>query len=133
MKCYKVAVGNEIVAVCTEYDFCRYQKKHGAIVATGPDDVEAVQAGGCFYHDGWMKVTGDIAYIAAAVQEISEEDYGSLKAQLESGGIPEDGSLDEIMEEPVAPAQEEDAEHVRKTAAQVLQEDIILAARYAEV
>lgn len=133
MTYYKIVVDCEIVAVCTDYDFCRYQAKHNVIVATGPDSVEAVQAGGVFYHDTWMSDASSIPHTAAAVTEITADEYTVLEAQLDSGTIPDDGSLEEIVEDPSTPVQPEEPETVKRTTAQILEEQIRLAARYAEV
>lgn len=122
MNFYKVVKDNVIVGACSEYDFRRWQPKHRIIVASGPDDVEVVDYGGTYYHDDWMADSGNITYETASVTEITEEEYNSLIDQLDDGTIPDDGSLDEpVVEEPV---QEGEEETVRRTAAQVLQEQI---------
>lgn len=122
MNFYKVVKDNVIVGACSEYDFRRWQPKHRIIVASGPDDVEVVDYDGTYYHDDWMADSGNITYETASVTEITEEEYNSLIDQLDDGTIPDDGSLDEpVVEEPV---QEGEEETVRRTAAQVLQEQI---------
>lgn len=122
MNFYKVVKDNVIVGACSEYDFRRWQPKHRIIVASGPDDVEVVDYGGTYYHDDWMADSGNIPYEEASVTEITEEEYNSLIDQLDDGTIPDDGSLDEpVVEEP---APEGTKETVRKTAAQILQEQI---------
>ena len=138
MSFYKVVNDSVVLGVCTDDDFRRYQAKHGIIIVSGPDKVEAVDCGGTLYHDSWMAEPG-FPCEPASVIEITEEEYDDLKAQLDSGDIPDDGSL--AVEEPAAeePA-EEGGEEVRKTAAQILQEQIDsidsqvkLAARFASV
>ena len=138
MSYYKVVTDGMIVGVCTDEDFRRYQTKHRIIIVSGPDKVEAVDCGGTLYHDAWMAEPG-FPCEPASVIEITEEEFENLKEQLGSGEIPDDGSLEE--EEPAAeePA-EEGGEEVRKTAAQILQEQIDkvdsqlrLAARFASV
>lgn len=124
MNFYKVVKDNVIVGACSEYDFRRWQPKHRIIVASGPDDVEVVDYGGTYYHDDWMADSGNITYETASVTEITEEEYSMLKAQLDDGEIPDDGSLDdEITVEEPAPDPSE-TETVRKTVAQLLQEQI---------
>lgn len=138
MSFYKVIKDGLIVGVCTNDDFRRYQAKHRIIIVSDPDRVEAVDCGGTLYHDTWMEEPG-FSCETATVIEITEEEYDDLKAQLDSGDIPDDGSLE--VEEPAEeePA-EEGGEEVRKTAAQILQEQIDnvdsqvkLAARFASV
>jgi len=139
MSFYKIIRDSTIIGVCTEYDFRRWQAKHSIIVVSDRDRVEAVDYNGTLYHDSWMADSGHIPYTPASVTEITEEEYNMLKAQLDDGDVPDDGSLDE--EEPAAeePA-EEGGEEVRKTAAQILKEQIDnvdsqvkLAARFASV
>lgn len=138
MSFYKVVKDRVVLGVCTDGDFRRYQAKHKIIIVSDPDRVEAVDCGGTLYHDTWM---ADPCFPceSASVTEITEEEYNSLKAQLDDGDFPDDGSLEE--EEPVTEEPSEDGgEEVRKTAAQVLQEQIDkvdsqlrLAARFASV
>ena len=140
MNYYKVIVNGVIIAVVSEYDFRRWQAKHSVVVVSGADDVECVQVGDSYYRDSWMKAGGNIpGVMTATVTSITEEEYNSLKAQLDAGDMPDDGSLEE--EEPAEqdPA-EEGGEEVRKTTAQLLQEQIDmvdsqvkLAARFASV
>ena len=138
MSFYKVVNDSVVLGVCTDDDFRRYQTKHDIIIVSTPDKVEAVDCAGTLYHDAWMAEPG-FPCESASVTEITEEEYNSLKAQLDAGDIPDDGSLEE--EEPAEqdPA-EEGGEEVRKTAAQLLQEQIDmvdsqvkLAARFASV
>lgn len=138
MSFYKVVKDSMIVGVCTDDDFRRYQAKHGVIIVSGPDKVEAVDCGGTLYHDTWM-AEPCFPCEAASVIQITEEEYDSLKAQLDTGDIPDDGSLEEEVPAEEEPA-EEGGEEVRKTAAQILQEQIDnvdsqvkLAARFASV
>ena len=140
MTFYKIIRDSTIIGVCTEYDFRRWQAKHSIIVVSDRDRVEAVDYNGTLFHDSWMADSGHIPYTPASVTEITEEEYNMLKAQLDDGEIPDDGSLDEevTVEEPAPDPGE--TETVRKTAAQVLKEQIdtvdsqlSLAARFASV
>ena len=138
MSFYKVVKDRVVLGVCTYDDFRRYQAKHNIIIVADPDRVEAIDCGGTLYHDTWM-ATPCFPCEPATVIGIIEDEYNALKAQLESGNIPDDGSLDE--EEPVTEEPSEDGgEEVRKTAAQILKEQIDnvdsqvkLAARFASV
>lgn len=140
MNYYKVIEDGVIIAVVSDYDFRRWQAKHSVVVVSAVDDVECVQVGDSYCRDSWMKAGDNIpGVLPAVVTRITEEEYNNLKAQLDAGDIPDDGSLE--AEEPMAeePA-EEGGEEVRKTAAQILKEQIdnvdsqlALAARFASV
>ena len=124
MNFYKIIRNSTIIGVCTEYDFRRWQAKHNIIVVSDRDRVEAVDYNGTLYHDSWMADSGHIPSVPASVTEITEEEYNMLKAQLDDGEILDDGSLDdEVTVEEPAPDPGE-TETVRKTAAQLLQEQI---------
>lgn len=131
MSFYKIIRDSTIIGVCTEYDFRKWQAKHSIIVVSDRDRVEAVDYNGTNYHDSWMADSGHIPYETASVTEITEKDYNMLKAQLDDGEIPDDGSLDEeiTVEEPAPDPGE--TETVRKTTAQLLQEQIEAVARQA--
>lgn len=124
MSFYKIIRDSTIIGVCTEYDFRRWQAKHSIIVVSDRDRVEAVDYNGTIYHDSWMADSGHIPYETASVTEITEEEYNMLKSQLDDGEIPDDGSLDDevTVEEPASDPGE--TEMIRKTTAQILQEQI---------
>lgn len=140
MNYYKVIVDDVIIAVVTDYDFRRWQAKHGVVIVSDADNVECVQIGESYYRDSWMKAGGNITGVMpAVVARITEDEYNNLKAQLDAGDIPDDGSLEEEEPAEQVPA-EEGSEEVRKTAAQLLREQINnvdsqvkLAARFASV
>ena len=123
---FKIVQDRTIVGVCTENDFRRWQAKHDLVVVSDIDRVEAVDYGGILYHDAWMADSGHLQYSPAAVTEITEEEYNTIKAQLDDGTIPDDGSLDDevTVEEPAPDPDQGEGETVRKTAAQLLQEQI---------
>ena len=140
MSFYKVVKDRLVVGVGTHDDFRRYQTKHRIIIVSDPDRVEAIDCGGTLYHDTWMATPRMPSWIPATVIGIIEDEYNELKAQLDAGKILDDGSLEEeepvVVEEPA----EEGGEEVRKTAAQILKEQIdnvdsqlALAARFASV
>ena len=124
MSFYKIIRDSTIIGVCTEADFRRWQAKHNIIIVSDQDRVEAVDYNGTLYHDSWMADSGHILYETATVTEITEEEYNTIKEQLDDGEFPDDGSLvDEVTVEEPAPDPSE-TETVRKTAAQILQEQI---------
>lgn len=124
MSYYKIIRDSTIIGIGTEADFRRWQAKHNIIIVSDQDRVEAVDYNGTLYHDSWMADSGHIPSVLASVTEITEEEYSMLKAQLDDGEIPDDGSLDdEVTVEEPAPDPSE-TETVRKTAAQLLQEQI---------
>lgn len=124
MSFYKIIRDSTIIGIGAEADFRRWQAKHNIIIVSDQDRVEAVDYNGTLYHDSWMADSGHIPYETASVTEITEEEYNMLKAQLDDGEIPDDGSLDDevIVEEPAPDSGE--TETVRKTTAQLLQEQI---------
>lgn len=63
---------------------------------------------------------------------IEEEEYNEIKEQLDFGTIPQDESLDEETEI-IDNSPNEEPIVIKKTAAQILEEQIKLAARFAEV
>lgn len=142
MNYYKVISDQTVIGVCSEYEFRRYQAKHNIIIVSDCDRVECVQIGEGYYHDEWMAEPGFPCEPASVIQ-IEAEEYNGLKAQLDAGGIPDDGSLEEerpAEQEPAEAGEEEGGEEVRKTAAQILREQIEsidsqvkLAARFASV
>lgn len=124
MSFYKIIQDSTIIGVCTDNDFRRWQSKHNIIIVSDRDKVEAVDYKGTLYHDSWMADSGHIPYETASVREITEEEYNTIKEQLDDGEFPDDGSLvDEVTVEEPAPDPSE-TETVRKTTAQILQEQI---------
>ena len=121
MKYYKIRREGAVVAVCSELDFRRWQKKHSVIVVSDANRVEAVQVGEIFYHDAWMAAeSGSIDSIPAEVIEISEEEYAALAERLKT-----EEEFSEVVEVEPAPTEgpEEPAdEPVQKTVGQILAE-----------
>ena len=124
MSFYKIIQDSTIIGVCTDNDFRRWQSKHNIIIVSDRDKVEAVDYNGTLYHDSWMADSGHIPYETASVREITEEEYSILKAQLDDGDFPDDGSLDEETEVPADNPDPGGGETVRKTTAQLLMEQI---------
>ena len=131
---YKLISEKNIFGAVSSQDFRRYSEKHGLILAAGEEHAQFCEYSGRYYTDDWLRPLSDGTPLSVAsvdIVEISEDDYMELKAQLDEGEIPDDGSLDEEI--PVAEDEPEKPETVQKTAAQILQEQIRLAARFAEV
>lgn len=126
MSFYKIIQDSTIIGVCNDNDFRRWQSKHNIIIVSDRDKVEAVDYNGTLYHDSWMADSGHIPYETASVREITEEEYSILKAQLDDGDFPDDGSLDEETEVPADNPDPDQGggETVRKTTAQLLLEQI---------
>jgi hypothetical protein len=121
MKYYKIRREGTIVAVCSELDFRRWQKKHSVIVVSDANRVEAVQVGEVFYRDIWMAAeSGGIESIPAEVIEISEEEYAALVERLKT-----EEEFAEVVEIEPPPAEEPETppeEPVKKTVGQLLAE-----------
>lgn len=121
MKYYKIRREGAVVAVCSELDFRRWQKKHSVIVVSDANRVEAVQVGETFYRDAWMAAeSGLIDSIQAEVIEISEEEYAALAERLKT-----EEELSEVVEVDPAPTEEPEEpaeEPVKKTVGQILAE-----------
>ena len=126
MSFYKIIQDSTIIGVCTDNDFRRWQSKHNIIIVSDRDKVEAVDYNGTLYHDSWMADSGHIPYETASVREITEAEYSNIKAQLDDGEFPDDGSLDEETDVPVDNPDPDQGggETVRKTTAQLLLEQI---------
>lgn len=126
MSFYKIIQDSTIIGVSTDNDFRRWQSKHNIILVSDRDKVEAIDYNGILYHDSWMADSGHIPYETASVREITEEEYSNIKAQLDDGEFPDDGSLDEETEVPVDNPDPDQGggETVRKTTAQLLLEQI---------
>ena len=126
MSFYKIIQDSTIIGVSTDNDFRRWQSKHNIIIVSDRDKVEAVDYNGTLYHDSWMADSGHIPYETASVREITEAEYSNIKAQLDDGEFPDDGSLDEETDVPVDNPDPDQGggETVRKTTAQLLLEQI---------
>lgn len=124
-----------IFGVITEIDFRRYQRKHKNVLFATIEDAQFIEYNGVYYRDDWLRALPDgcVDCVQADIIAIDEEEYNELKGQLNDGTFPEDGSLDDVA--PTEPSDNpiEEEPVVRKTVAQMLDEQMRLAARYAEV
>ena len=132
---YKLVENNIIIGVVTGDDFRKYQVKHKRILISDEENAQFVEYKDVYYYDDWLRALPDgsgITLIPVDIVRIEEEEYNSLKEQLDEGDFPTDGSLEEEIivndntddEEPVV---------VQKTVAQILDEQIKLAAIFAEL
>lgn len=100
------------------------------------ETAQFVEYNGVYYRDSWLRAIGDgeIDYTEISIVRIYDDEYESLKEQFDNGEMPVDTSLEEeiVVVDPVNSVEEE-VITVKKTAAQILEEQIKLAARFAEV
>lgn len=132
---YKLVENNIIIGVVTGDDFRKYQVKHKRILISDEENAQFVEYKDVYYCDDWLRALPEgsgITLVPVDIIRIEEEEYNSLKEQLDEGDFPTDDSLEEevIIDEPV---NDDEQEVVKKTAAQILQRQIELAARFAEV
>lgn len=132
---YKLVENNIIIGVVTGDDFRKYQVKHKRILISDEENAQFVEYKDVYYCDDWLRALPEgsgITLVPVDIIRIEEEEYNSLKEQLDEGDFPTDDSLEEevIIDEPV---NDDEQEVVKKTVAQILQRQIELAARFAEV
>lgn len=132
---YKLVENNIIIGAVTGDDFRKYQVKHKRVLISDEENAQFVEYKDVYYCDDWLRALPDgceIELTQVDIVRIIEEEYNDLKEQLDEGDFPTDDSLDEeiIIDEPV---NDDEQEVVKKTAAQILQRQIELAARFAEV
>lgn len=132
---YKIIQERNIIGIASERDFRRWQSRNGLIVVTNADNAQFVEYNEKYYYDDWFKALPEGCNIArdlCDIIRIEEEEYNEIKEQLDSGTIPQDESLDEETEI-IDNSPDEEPIVIKKTAAQILEEQIKLAARFAEV
>lgn len=132
---YKLVDDKTIIGAVTSDDFRKYQVKHKRVLISDEENAQFVEYKDVYYCDDWLRALPDgceIELTQVDIVRITEEEYNDLKEQLDEGDFPTDDSLDEeiIIDEPV---NDDEQEVVKKTAAQILQRQIELAARFAEV
>lgn len=134
---YKLIDGKNIVGVISSSDFRRLQKRHKLVLFADEETAQFVDYNGVYYRDNWLRSIedGEIEYTEINIVRIEDDEYNDLKAQLDDSDMPTDNSLDNEVETIVDnnSNDEEEPEVVRKTAAQILEQQIKLAARFAEV
>lgn len=134
---YKIIQERNIIGVASENDFRRWQSRNGLIVVANADNAQFLEYAERYYYDDWFKALPegcDIVRELCDIIRIEEEEYNEIKEQLDSGIVPQDDSLNEEIETVDDNQGDEDEPIVvKKTAAQILEEQIKLAARFAEV
>lgn len=100
------------------------------------ETAQFIEYNGVYYRDSWLRAIGDgeIDYTEISIVRIYDDEYESLKEQFDDGEMPIDTSLEEEINVVVEDGNdEEEIITVKKTAAQIIEEQIKLAARFAEV
>ena len=132
---YKLKDKKNIVGVITSTDFRRLQKRHNRVLFSDEESAQFVEYNGIYYRDDWLRYIEDgaIELKQLSIIRIEEDEYNSLKEQLDDGNLPSDNSLENEVAIVVDNPTDEEPVIVQKTAAQILEEQIKLAARFAEV
>lgn len=132
---YKLKDKKNIVGVITSTDFRRLQKRHNRVLFSDEESAQFVEYNGIYYRDDWLRYIEDgaIELKHISIIRIEEDEYNSLKEQLDDGNLPHDISLENEVAIVVDNPADEEPVIVQKTAAQILEEQIKLAARFAEV
>ena len=99
--------GKNFVGIATTYDFVRIQRKHNIIVSCSEDEAQFILYKETLYRDEWLSpVSGVNAnYLDVSIEEISEEEYSSIKETLDSG---EDIYIEQQQEEEIIIEQPEE-------------------------
>lgn len=132
---YKLVENNIIIGAVTGDDFRKYQVKHKRVLISDEENAQFVEYKDVYYCDDWLRALPDgceIELTQVDIVRITEEEYNDLKEQLDEGDFPTDDSLDEEI---IVDNNQDDEEPVviQKTVAQILNEQIKLAAIFAEV
>lgn len=105
---YKILNENGFVGIGTENELLKYQKKHGILLSCGSKDAQFIGLNDEIYHDDrWMKPIDEIniVHLDAEVYGITEEEYNTLAAAIETGEQIE-GILEEEEQMPVEEVEE---------------------------
>ena len=100
MNYYKLINGEVFVGIASQHDFREYQHKHNILLACTEETAQYVQSDGTLYHASWMRpiTTDRVQYITVEMIAISEDEYNTLKAAIESG--------EEVVIEPDNPVED---------------------------
>lgn len=111
------------------------QKRHNRVLFSDEESAQFVEYNGIYYRDDWLRYIEDgaIELKHISIIRIEEDEYNSLKEQLDDGNLPHDISLENEVAIVVDNPADEEPVIVQKTVAQILEEQIKLAARFAEV
>jgi hypothetical protein len=124
------------VIVDADHLWLRWQAKHKIMLACEVEEAQFIQSGETIYAANWLnpapaELSGQFEKVPIKdakecqdfyAEEIDEEEYLSIRAQLDEGLELEDGSLEETA--PVEPEETEERLEVKKTTAQSMQEQI---------
>lgn len=100
MNYYKLINGETFVGIASQHDFREYQHKHNILLACTEETAQYVQSQDTLYHANWMRpvTTDKLQYITVEMVSISEDEYNTLKAAIESG--------EEVIIEPENPVED---------------------------
>lgn len=131
---YKLIKDKTIIGTVTENDFRKLHKKINIPLFADEETGQFVEYKEKYYYDNWLRALPEIhpfEITLVNIIRIEESEFKDLEEQLGAGDLPQDNSLEEIVtEEPII---ENEPITVQKTAAQILEQQIKLAARFAEV
>lgn len=131
---YKLIKDKTIIGTVTENDFRKLHKKINIPLFADEETGQFVEYKEKYYYDNWLRALPEIhpfEITLVNIIRIEENEFKDLEEQLGAGDLPQDNSLEEIVtEEPII---ENEPITVQKTAAQILEQQIKLAARFAEV
>lgn len=131
---YKLIKDKTIIGTVTENDFRKLHKKINIPLFADEETGQFVEYKEKYYYDNWLRALPEIhpfEITLVNIIRIEESEFKDLEEQLGAGDLPQDNSLEEIVtEEPII---ENEPITLQKTAAQILEQQIKLAARFAEV
>lgn len=131
---YKLIKDKTIIGTVTENDFRKLHKKINIPLFGDEETGQFVEYKEKYYYDNWLRALPEIhpfEITLVNIIRIEESEFKDLEEQLGAGDLPQDNSFEEIVtEEPII---ENEPITVQKTAAQILEQQIKLAARFAEV
>ena len=135
MNYYKLIQDHTIIGAVSTDDMRKQSANKKMILFANEETAQFIDYNNQYYYDEWLRPLPDgssLSVISVKIEKISKEDYDNLRNQLDEGNYPMDNSLEESLET----IEEDDIDEpiiVQKTAAQLLEEQIKLAARFAEV
>ena len=116
MMYFKIYNGQSVVAVCTDLNFVRYQKKHKILISCDRNSVQFLLVNEKLYHDSWMEPEDDcpFEYIYTTIVSINEQEYETLRKALETEeAVPEPIVKEHKVEQESEP-EDPDIEYVRE-------------------
>ncbi len=112
---FKIYNGQNVIAVCTDLNFVRYQKKHNILLSCDKDHVQYILLDDKLYRDSWMKpeVDNPLEYTYTTIVAINEDEYEVLRKALETDEVVPEPIVQEHVEKPDIESAEPDIEYVR--------------------